>query len=130
MLKSKKKGNYNIVAIDPDYIPAPLERRTVFGVTFEQGRQDLEISVDTMLQNFVTENKTVTDAQKRDLIMSLIVLKYTQSNSVCYVKDGQAIGVGAGQQFPLFGFGQHRQLCSVHAAQLHFVVHPNAPGLF
>ena len=98
VLKSKKKGNYNIVAIDPDYIPAPLERRTVFGVTFEQGRQDLEISVDTMLQNFVTKNKTVTDAQKRDLIMSLIVLKYTQSNSVCYVQDGQTIGVGAGQQ--------------------------------
>ena len=98
VLKSKKKGNYNIVAIDPDYIPAPLERRTVFGVTFEQGRQDLEISVDTMLQNFVTENKTVTDAQKRDLIMSLIVLKYTQSISVCYVQDGQTIGVGAGQQ--------------------------------
>ena len=98
VLKSKKKGNYNIVAIDPDYIPAPLERRTVFSVTFEQGRQDLEISVDTMLQNFVTENKTVTDAQKRDLIMSLIVLKYTQSNSVCYVQDGQTIGVGAGQQ--------------------------------
>ena len=98
VLKSKKKGNYNIVAIDPDYIPAPLERRTVFGVTFEQGRQDLEISVDTMLQNFVTENKMVTDAQKRDLIMSLIVLKYTQSNSVCYVQDGQTIGVGAGQQ--------------------------------
>ena len=98
VLKSKKKGNYNIVAIDPDYIPAPLERRTVFGVTFEQGRQDLEISVDTMLQNFVTENKTVTDAQKRDLIMSLIVLRYTQSNSVCYVQDGQTIGVGAGQQ--------------------------------
>ena len=98
VLKSKKKGNYNIVAIDPDYIPTPLERRTVFGVTFEQGRQDLEISVDTMLQNFVTENKTVTDAQKRDLIMSLIVLKYTQSNSVCYVQDGQTIGVGAGQQ--------------------------------
>ena len=98
VLKSKKKGNYNIVAIDPDYTPAPLERRTVFGVTFEQGHQDLEISVDTMLQNFVTENKTVTDAQKRDLIMSLIVLKYTQSNSVCYVQDGQTIGVGAGQQ--------------------------------
>ena len=98
VLKSKKKGNYNIVAIDPDYIPAPLERRTVFGVTFEQGRQDLEISVDTMLQNFVTENKTVTDAQKRDLIMSLIVLKYTQYKTVCYVQDGQTIGVGAGQQ--------------------------------
>ena len=102
VLKSKKKGNYNIVAIDPDYIPAPLERRTVFGVTFEQGRQDLEISVDTMLQNFVTENKTVTDAQKRDLIMSLIVLKYTQSNSVCYVQDGQTIGVGAGQQSRIY----------------------------
>ena len=98
VLKSKKKGNYNIVAIDPDYTPAPLERRTVFGVTFEQGRQDLEISADTMLQNFVTENKTVTEAQKRDLVMSLIVLKYTQSNSVCYVQDGQTIGVGAGQQ--------------------------------
>ena len=98
VLKSKKKGNYNIVAIDPDYIPALLERRTECGVTFEQGRQYLEISVDTMLQNFVTENKTVTDAQKRDLIMSLIVLKYTQSNSVCYVQDGQTIGVGAGQQ--------------------------------
>ena len=106
VLKSKKKGNYNIVAIDPDYIPAPLERRTVFGVTFEQGRQDLEISVDTMLQNFVTENKTVTDAQKRDLIMSLIVLKYTQSNSVCYVQDGQTIGVGAGQQ------------CRIHCTRL------------
>ena len=92
VLKSKKKGNYNIVAIDPDYIPAPLERRTVFGVTFEQGRQDLEISVDTMLQNFVTENKTVTDAQKRDLIMSLIVLKYTagqQSRIHCTRLAGQ-----------------------------------------
>ena len=98
VLKSKKKGNYNIVAIDPDYIPAPLERRTVFGVTFEQGRQDLEISVDTMLQNFVTENKTVTDQAKIDMIVALITLKYTQSNSVCYVKNGQAIGVGAGQQ--------------------------------
>lgn len=98
VLKSKKKGNYNIVAIDPAYTPAPLERRTVFGVTFEQGRQDLDICAETMLQNFVTENKTVTAAQQRDLVMSLIVLKYTQSNSVCYVQDGQTIGVGAGQQ--------------------------------
>ena len=98
VLKSKKKGNYNIVAIDPDYAPAPLEHRTVFGVTFEQGRQDLEISAATMLQNIVTRNKTITPEQQRDLVMSLIVLKYTQSNSVCYVQGGQTIGVGAGQQ--------------------------------
>ena len=96
VLKSKKKGNYNIVAIDPNYEPAPLERRTVFGVTFEQGRQDLEISNETM--NIVTENKDISAEQRRDLIISLIVLKYTQSNSVCYVQDGQTIGVGAGQQ--------------------------------
>ena len=98
VLKSKKKGNYNIVVIDPDYAPAPLEQRTVFGVTFEQGRQDLEISAATMLQNIVTRNKTITPEQQRDLVMSLIVLKYTQSNSVCYVQGGQTIGVGAGQQ--------------------------------
>ena len=98
VLKGKKKGNYNIVAIDPSYEPQPLETRTVFGVTFEQGRQDLEISDATMLQNLVTENKTLSAEQRRDLIISLIVLKYTQSNSVCYVQDGQTIGVGAGQQ--------------------------------
>ena len=98
VLKSKKKGNYNIVAIDPDYVPAPLERRTVYGVTFEQGRQDLEINADTMLTNIVTKAKYLTEDQKRDLVMSLIVLKYTQSNSVCYVQGGQTIGVGAGQQ--------------------------------
>ena len=98
VLKTKKKGNYNIVAIDPDYAPAPLERRTVYGVTFEQGRQDLAITADTMLTNIVTKNKTLTEEQKRDLVMSLIVLKYTQSNSVCYVQGGQTIGVGAGQQ--------------------------------
>ncbi len=98
VLKSKKKGNYNIVAIDPDYTPAPLERRTVYGVTFEQGRQDLDISADTMLTNIVTKAKDLTEDQKRDLVMSLIVLKYTQSNSVCYVQGGQTIGVGAGQQ--------------------------------
>ena len=98
VLKSKKKGNYNIVAIDPDYTPAPLEHRTVYGVTFEQGRQDLDISADTMLTNIVTKAKGLTEDQKRDLVMSLIVLKYTQSNSVCYVQGGQTIGVGAGQQ--------------------------------
>ena len=125
VLKSKKKGNYNIVAIDPDYIPAPLERRTVFGVTFEQGRQDLEISVDTMLQNFVTENKTVTDAQKRDLIMSLIVLKYTQSNSVCYVQDGQTIGVGAGQQSRI----HCTRLAGQNADNWYLRQHPKVLGL-
>ena len=98
VLKSKKKCNYNIVAIDPDYTPAPLEHRTVYGVTFEQGRQDLDISADTMLTNIVTKAKDLTEDQKRDLVMSLIVLKYTQSNSVCYVQGGQTIGVGAGQQ--------------------------------
>ena len=98
VLKAKKKGNYPVVAIDPDYVPDKLDRRTVFGVTFEQGRQDLEITADTMLGNIVTKNKTLTEDQKRDLVMSLIVLKYTQSNSVCYVQGGQTIGVGAGQQ--------------------------------
>ena len=98
VLKGKKKGNYAIVQIDADYEPKPLETRTVFGVTFEQGRQDLDISNETMLQNIVTENKFISDEQRRDLVISLIVLKYTQSNSVCYVQDGQTIGVGAGQQ--------------------------------
>ena len=98
VLKGKKKGNYAIVQIDADYEPQPLETRTVFGVTFEQGRQDLEISDATMLQNVVTENKFISEEQRRDLVISLIVLKYTQSNSVCYVQGGQTIGVGAGQQ--------------------------------
>ena len=98
VLKAKKKGNYPVVAVDPGYTPDPIERRTVFGVTFEQGRQDLLINADTMLGNIVTRNKALTEEQKRDLVMSLIVLKYTQSNSVCYVQGGQTIGVGAGQQ--------------------------------
>ena len=98
ILKQKKKGNYVVIQIDTDYKPAPLEHKEVFGVTFEQGRQDLDISNETMLQNVVTENKVISDEQRRDLIISLIVLKYTQSNSVCYVQDGQTIGVGAGQQ--------------------------------
>ena len=98
ILKTKKKGNYNIVDIDPAYQPAPIERKQVFGITFEQGRNELEINAETMLSNIVTENKALTEAQKRDLIISLITLKYTQSNSVCYVQDGQTIGVGAGQQ--------------------------------
>ena len=97
ILKSKKKGNYNIVRIDPSYEPDPIEHKQVFGVTFEQGRNNLKVS-PALLENVVTENKVLTDEQKRDLMVALITLKYTQSNSVCYVKDGQAIGVGAGQQ--------------------------------
>jgi phosphoribosylaminoimidazolecarboxamide formyltransferase/IMP cyclohydrolase len=97
ILKTKKNGSYNVVVIDPDYVPDPLEHKQVFGITFEQGRNSLKID-SSMLENIVTENKTLTDAQKRDLVLSLITLKYTQSNSVCYVQDGQVIGVGAGQQ--------------------------------
>ena len=98
ILKTKKTGNYPIVQIDTAYKPAELEHKQVYGITFEQGRQDLLINADTMLGNLVTENKTLTEEQKRDLVISLIVLKYTQSNSVCYVQGGQTIGVGAGQQ--------------------------------
>ena len=97
ILAQKKKGNYNVIQIDPDYVPAPLEHKEVFGVTFEQGRQELAID-DELISNIVTENKELTEEAKRDLKISLITLKYTQSNSVCFVKDGQAIGVGAGQQ--------------------------------
>ncbi|HJB31436.1 phosphoribosylaminoimidazolecarboxamide formyltransferase [uncultured Oscillibacter sp.] len=97
ILKTKKKGNYNIVQIDPAYVPAPQEYKDVFGVTFQQGRNNFAISED-LLNNIVTENKDLPAAAKRDMIVALITLKYTQSNSVCYVKDGQAIGVGAGQQ--------------------------------
>lgn len=97
ILKTKRKGNYNIVEIDPDYVPEPVEKKQVFGITFEQGRNNFEIN-DKLLENLVTENKTLPDSAKRDLIVALITLKYTQSNSVCYAVDGQAIGVGAGQQ--------------------------------
>ncbi len=97
ILKTKKKGNYNIVKIDADYVPAEIERKQVYGITFEQGRNNLKIDAD-MLKNIVTNNTHFTDEAKRDLIIALITLKYTQSNSVCYAKDGQAIGVGAGQQ--------------------------------
>ncbi|MBR4457792.1 MAG: phosphoribosylaminoimidazolecarboxamide formyltransferase [Clostridia bacterium] len=97
ILKSKRKGGYNIVRIDPDYVPAALERKQVFGVTFEQGRNDSPIDAGC-LQEIVTKNRDLPEAAQRDLLIALITLKYTQSNSVCYVKDGQAIGVGAGQQ--------------------------------
>lgn len=97
ILKSKKNGNYNVVSIDPAYVPASIEHKQVFGITFEQGRNSLKID-GSMLENIVTENKIMTDEQKRDLVLALITLKYTQSNSVCFVQDGQVIGVGAGQQ--------------------------------
>ena len=97
ILKEKKKGNYCVIQIAPDYEPEPIERKQVFGVVFEQGRNNLDINKD-MLNNVVTENKEIPDQAKIDLVISLITLKYTQSNSVCYAKDGQAIGIGAGQQ--------------------------------
>ncbi len=97
ILKEKKKGNYNIIQIDPDYKPEPIERKQVFGVTFEQGRNELKIN-SNLLNNIVSKNKNITEQAKIDLIISLITLKYTQSNSVCFAKDGQAIGIGAGQQ--------------------------------
>ena len=97
ILKSKRKGGYNIVQIDASYAPAAIERKQVFGITFEQGRNDLHIG-EEMLENLVTDNKTLTPEQKRDLVLCLITLKYTQSNSVCYAQGGQVIGVGAGQQ--------------------------------
>ena len=97
ILKSKRKGAYNIVKIDPDYVPAPIEQKQVFGITFEQGRNNFEINRE-LLSNIVTANKDMPESAVRDLIIALITLKYTQSNSVCFAVDGQAIGVGAGQQ--------------------------------
>ncbi len=97
ILKGKKNGNYNVIQIDSDYMPEPLEHKDVFGITFEQGRNELKID-DEFFANVVTENKELTDQAKMDLAISMITLKYTQSNSVCYVKEGQAIGIGAGQQ--------------------------------
>lgn len=97
ILKKKKNGNYNVIQIDENYVPEPLEHKQVFGITFEQGRQELEIN-DEMISNLVSANKELSEDAKRDMKVSLIILKYTQSNSVCYVKNGQAIGVGAGQQ--------------------------------
>ena len=97
ILKAKKKGNYNVIEIDPDYVPAPIEHKEVFGITFEQGRNELVID-EHFFDNIVTENKEIPDSAKMDLAISMITLKYTQSNSVCYVKGVQAIGIGAGQQ--------------------------------
>ena len=97
ILKQKKKGNYNVIEIDPSYVPDPLEKKQVFGITFEQGRNELDVNGD-LLSNIVTKNKEITAEALMDMTVALIVLKYTQSNSVCYVKGGQAIGIGAGQQ--------------------------------
>ena len=124
ILASKRKGNYNIVKIDPSYIPDPIERKQVFGITFEQGRNEFKID-NSLLENIVTDNKDIPDSAKRDLIISLITLKYTQSNSVCYAYDGQAIGVGAGQQ--------SRILCTRLAGNKadfwHIRQHPKVLGL-
>ena len=98
ILKDKRKGTYNVIKIDPNYVPQPTEHKQVFGITFEQGRNEIKLDDPALFENIPTQNKTFTDEAKRDLIIALITLKYTQSNSVCYVKDGQAIGIGAGQQ--------------------------------
>ena len=98
ILRSKRKGTYNVIKIDPSYVPEPVETKQVFGITFEQGRNEVDLSGDDLFANIPTENKNFTESAKRDLKIALITLKYTQSNSVCYVKDGQAIGIGAGQQ--------------------------------
>lgn len=98
ILKEKRNGSYNVIKIDPNYVPAPIESKEVFGVTFEQGRNEIDLTSDALFENIPTDNKNFPAAAKRDLMIALITLKYTQSNSVCYVKDGQAIGIGAGQQ--------------------------------
>lgn len=98
ILRQKRKGTYNVIQIDANYVPAPIERRQIFGITFEQGRNDIKLDDDLLFMHIPTKNKHFSDEAKRDLIIALIILKYTQSNSVCYVKDGQAIGIGAGQQ--------------------------------
>ena len=98
ILKEQRKGTYNVIKIDPNYVPEPIERKQVFGITFEQGRNEVKLDDPALFENIPTANKTFTEEARRDLIIALITLKYTQSNSVCYVKDGQAIGIGAGQQ--------------------------------
>ena len=124
VLKSKRKGNYNIVKIDPGYVPPKTEVKQVFGVSFEQGRNDLEIS-EKLLENVVTANKEFPESAKRDLILALITLKYTQSNSVCYAKDGQAIGVGAGQQSRI----HCTRLAGTKADNWHLRQHPKVLAL-
>lgn len=98
ILRAKRNGTYNVIQIDPNYVPAPIETKQVFGITFEQGRNEIKLNDPALFENTPTQNKTFTEEARRDLMIALITLKYTQSNSVCYVKDGQAIGIGAGQQ--------------------------------
>ena len=124
ILKSKRKGNYNVLQMDPSYVPAEIERKMCYGVTFEQGRNALAID-ESMLSNLPTANKSLTAAQKRDLLVALITLKYTQSNSVCYAKDGQAIGVGAGQQSRI----HCTRLAGNKADIWHLRQHPKVLGL-
>lgn len=124
ILKTKRKGGYNVVEIDPNYEPKPIERRDIFGITFEQGHNDLKID-ESLLNNLVTENKVLTDEAKRDMIVALITLKYTQSNSVCYVKNGQTIGVGAGQQSRI----HCTRLAGQKADNWYLRQHPKALGL-
>ncbi len=124
ILKSKKKGNYNVVEIDANYEPAPIEHKDVFGITFEQGRNALKID-ESSLENIVTVNKDLPDSAKRDLVIALIALKYTQSNSVCYAKDGQTIGVGAGQQSRI----HCTRLAGNKADIWHLRQHPKVLGL-
>ena len=124
ILKSKKKGNYNVVKIDPNYIPAPQEHKDVFGITFEQGRNNFRID-ESLLTNLVTENQDLPKEAKIDMIVALITLKYTQSNSVCYVKNGQAIGVGAGQQSRI----HCTRLAGNKADNWYLRQHPKALGL-
>lgn len=124
VLRDKRKGTYNVIQIDPDYQPAPIERKQVFGITFEQGRNNFKIDA-SLLTNLVTENKTLPDQAKIDMIVALITLKYTQSNSVCYVKNGQAIGVGAGQQSRI----HCTRLAGNKADNWYLRQHPKALGL-
>ncbi len=124
ILKKKRKGGYNIVAIDPNYTPAPIERKDVFGITFEQGRNEAKFDNSTF-DNIVTENKALTDEQKRDLLLCLVTLKYTQSNSVCYAEGGQIIGVGAGQQSRI----HCTRLAGNKADIWHLRQHPKVLGL-
>ena len=124
ILKTKRKGNYNIVQIDPNYVPAAQEIKQVYGVTFEQGRNNFKID-EALLGNLVTENKTLTESDKRNLLVALITLKYTQSNSVCYAADGQAIGVGAGQQSRI----HCTRLAGNKADLWHLRQHPQVLGL-
>ena len=124
ILKGKRKGGYNVIKIDPDYVPAPVEQKDVFGVTFEQGRNNLKID-ESCFENIVTKNKNLPEEAKRDLMIALITLKYTQSNSVCYTKDGQAIGVGAGQQSRI----HCTRLAGNKADIWHLRQHPKVLGL-